>query len=188
MWLSRSSASSGVRPARLLLYCMLGAVRHRVKSEQTAASKQSCEAQFCEVLWLLPVMRWTVARIAKAHSEGTLGALKGLLGGDGCPWLAWRSSCCAARWRRSTAAWPAAAGASGPPAFSGSAASSSGPSLRHTNTSCVHMLYFNVQIKQISRAPPAVFLCNTINNKWKGSDELKYPHLLLYKMHTVKLI
>lgn len=33
----------------------------------------------------LPVMRWTVARVAKAHSDGTFGVLKGLLGGEGSP-------------------------------------------------------------------------------------------------------
>lgn len=39
MWLSKSSASSGVRPARLLLYCILGA--ERVDSGMTRVSEQS---------------------------------------------------------------------------------------------------------------------------------------------------
>lgn len=65
-----------------------------------AVSKQSNETSSASLLYilhsLLPVIRWTVARVAKAHRDGTLGALKGLLGGDGCPWEARGSSCCAA--------------------------------------------------------------------------------------------
>lgn len=92
-------------------------------------------------------MRWTVARVAKAHRDGTLGVLKGLLGGDGCPWEARGSSCCAALWRRSTAARPAAPGATRPLASSGSAGSSSGASLKHTTvfqTRSIYIFYLSL--------------------------------------------
>lgn len=68
--------------------------------------------------------------MAKAHKDGRLGVLKGLLGGEGCPWEVGGCSWCSALWRRSTAARPAATGATGAPASSTSTASSSGASLK----------------------------------------------------------
>lgn len=79
---------------------------------------------------LSPLISCRVARVAKAHNDGRLGVLKGLLGGEGCPWEVGGWSWCAALWRRSTAARPAATGAAGPPASSTSTASSSGASLK----------------------------------------------------------
>lgn len=78
----------------------------------------------------IPVMRWTAAWVAKAQRDGTFGVLKGLLGGDGCPWEELWSSCCAALCSRSTAASPAATGATGAAPSSGSSAFSSGASLQ----------------------------------------------------------
>lgn len=78
---------------------------------------------------LPPLISWRVARVARAHKDGRLGVLKGLLGGEGCPWEVGGCSWCPALWRRSTAARPAAAGAPGAPASSTSTASSSGASL-----------------------------------------------------------
>lgn len=93
----------------------------------TTVRKQSDGASHDDRQSLSPLISCSVARVAKAHKDGRLGVLKGLLGGEGCPW---EGGGCPALWRRSTAARPAATGAIGAPASSTSTASSSGASLK----------------------------------------------------------
>lgn len=97
-------------------------------SRGTAVRGQSGGGGFVSTNHVLsPLISCRVARVAKAHNDGRLGVLKGLLGGEGCPW---EVGGCAPLWRRSTAARPAATGAAGPPASSTSTASSSGAPLK----------------------------------------------------------